>query len=378
MTDPSLSIGHPFPDDESVMQHALQLAAQGRGAVEPNPMVGAVIVDTDRRLISQGWHRHFGAAHAEVMAIQNASQTDGTRLFVTLEPCSHHGKTPPCADAVIKAGFAEVIIGCQDPAPHVAGQGIDRIRKANIDVVVGLCEADADALICPFSMLHTNNRPWVHAKWAMTLDGRIATASGHSQWISNETSRAIVHQLRGRVDAIITGAGTVRADNPTLTARPPGPRRAARIVIDASGTSVDLSPNLLATVDQAPLIIAVSDHISESRQNELQAAGAELLVLPEAQPNRLCVSSLLQELGQREMTNVLVEAGSEIAGAFFDQDLIDEVHVFIAPKLAGGNGARSPLGGIGRQQIPNLPDLIDCDIRTPGGDVYISGRVRRD
>ena len=378
MTDPSLSIGHPFPDDESVMRHALQLAAQGRGAVEPNPMVGAVIVDTDRRLISQGWHRQFGAAHAEVMAIQNAAQTDGTRLFVTLEPCSHHGKTPPCADAVIKAGFAEVIIGCQDPAPHVAGQGIDRIRKANINVVVGLCEADADALIRPFSMLHTNNRPWVHAKWAMTLDGRIATVSGHSQWISNETSRAIVHQLRGRVDAIITGAGTVRADNPTLTARPPGPRRAARIVVDTNGTSVDSSSNLLTSVDQAPLIIAVSDHISESRQNELQAAGAELLVLPEAQPNRLCVSSLLQELGQREMTNVLVEAGSEIAGAFFDQDLIDEVHVFIAPKLAGGNDARSPLGGIGRQQIPNLPDLIDCDIRIPGSDVYISGRVRRD
>ncbi|MCA9037411.1 MAG: bifunctional diaminohydroxyphosphoribosylaminopyrimidine deaminase/5-amino-6-(5-phosphoribosylamino)uracil reductase RibD, partial [Planctomycetaceae bacterium] len=297
-----LPSGHQFADDEAVMRYAIEIAGRGEGLVEPNPMVGAVIVDRDRRLVSCGYHQKFGQAHAEVNAI--AAATGCCRnavLFVTLEPCSHHGKTPPCADAVIAEGFSRVVVGCQDPAPHVAGRGLAKIREAGIDVVVGVCEPESQRLIAPFRMLYSQHRPWVHAKWAMTLDGRIAAASGHSKWISSEESRTRVHRLRGRMDAIITGAGTVRADNPELTARPPGPRQPIRVILDSSGNNVRVDSQLVRTLDKAPVLVCVRQDACVSTDisaglRSLVDAGVEVLPLPAAQADYDSDSSALRGL----------------------------------------------------------------------------------
>ncbi|MEZ6127620.1 MAG: bifunctional diaminohydroxyphosphoribosylaminopyrimidine deaminase/5-amino-6-(5-phosphoribosylamino)uracil reductase RibD [Planctomycetaceae bacterium] len=367
-----------FPDDASVMQHALRLAEQGIGQVEPNPAVGAVVVDSDRRLIAEGFHERFGEAHAEVNALAAAcGRTQGHDLFVTLEPCCHHGKTPPCADAVIAAGFRRVVVGCIDPAPHTAGQGLARLRDAGIAVDVGLCREDAEWLIAPFRKLMRESLPWVHAKWAMTLDGRIATHTGHSQWISGADSRAEVHRLRGRMDAIITGAGTVRADDPLLTARPAGPRTALRVVVDVDGRSVRANGRLMSTLATAPVLICVAEeHAASNHVQHLASLGAEIHRVDAADPAKR-IHQLLMELGRRKLTNVLVEAGAGLLGSFFDQQLVDEVHVFIAPKIVGGKAARSPVGGRGLSQIPAESSLEKIEIRRFEEDLLLEGRVLR-
>ncbi|HIE98972.1 MAG TPA: bifunctional diaminohydroxyphosphoribosylaminopyrimidine deaminase/5-amino-6-(5-phosphoribosylamino)uracil reductase RibD [Planctomycetes bacterium] len=371
-----LSDPRQFPDDESVMHHALRLAARGIGAVEPNPAVGAVIVNDELSLIAAGFHQQFGDAHAEINALDAAGErARGARLFVTLEPCCHQGKTPPCADAVIAAGVREVVIGCQDPALHVAGKGIAKLQAAGIAVTVGICEADARELIAPFRKLMLDGLPWVHAKWAMTLDGRIATRTGHSKWISGEESRAEVHRLRGQMDAIITGAGTVRADGPLLTARPAGPRTALRVVVDRSGESVSPSGQLMRTIDEAGVLICVEEaHTNADHLKELRALGAEVL---STNSDESVLRQLLKELGRRQLTNVLVEAGGGLQGSFFDENLIDEVHVFIAPKIVGGREAVTPVSGRGLAEIPELSSLRNVAIRQFGDDVLIEGRIRQ-
>ncbi len=377
MSPEVLTRDHIFPDDESVMRRALLIARQGRGCAEPNPLVGAVIVDEQRRFISEGWHAEFGSDHAEIVAIQAAPMTAGTRLFVTLEPCSHHGQTPPCADAVIAAGFTEVVIGCRDPAPHVSGRGISRLQEFDISVVTGVCGAEACQLIAPFSMLQLNRRPWIHAKWAMTLDGRIAASSGHSKWITSELSRRETHRLRGVMDAIITGAGTIRSDDPELTARPAGPRVPTRIVLDSGGNSIHAELRLIATLAVAPVLVCLADDQTAGTVKRLGSLGAEVLQLPRTRHGQLCMHSLLQELGRRNMTNVLVEAGAGVLGAFFDAQLMDEVHAFIAPKLIGGAGALSPIGGTGLKTVPVLPDLETVHVLRFGDDILIRGRICR-
>src|SRR4051794_5088755 len=210
--------------DHDWMRRALDLAERGRGFVEPNPVVGAVVV-RDGSLVGEGWHERYGEAHAEVNALSAAGEAArGATLYVTLEPCCHHGKTPPCTDTVLRAGVRRVVAAMLDPFPRVAGGGFAVLLAAGVDVAVGVCEAEARRLNAPYLTLLTHGRPHVHAKWAMTLDGKIATRTGQSQWISNEASRRRVHELRGRMDAVVVGIGTVLADDPMLTARPPGPR----------------------------------------------------------------------------------------------------------------------------------------------------------
>src|SRR5688500_6693810 len=210
--------------DERGMRQALALATRGRGAVEPNPMVGAVVLSADGRLVGEGYHERFGGPHAEVIALATAGEgSRGGTLYVTLEPCCHHGKTPPCTDAVLRSGVRRVVAAMADPFPKVAGGGLRVLRDAGLEVHVGPCGAEAGRLNAPYLKLVRTGRPWVHLKWAMTLDGRIATRTGDSKWISSEASRAKVHDLRGRVDAVVVGRGTVIADDPLLTARPPGP-----------------------------------------------------------------------------------------------------------------------------------------------------------
>lgn len=369
-----------FPDAEAVMRRALELARRGIGFVEPNPPVGAVLVDDRLQLLGEGIHERFGGPHAEVNALREAGDlAAGSTLFVTLEPCAHFGKTPPCADAVIAAGVRRVVAAAGDPAPHASGQGLQKLRAAGIDVETGLLGAEARSLIAPFVTLTTQGRPFVHAKWAMTLDGRIASRTGASRWISNEASRRVVHQLRGRMDGILIGIGTALQDDPLLTARPPGPRTPVRIVLDSQARLPEDS-QLVSTAHQFPLLVVTADGCRPDvmeRVNRLAARGVSVLRLAPDPSGRIELSELMRELVRRHMTNLLVEGGGKIHGAFFDAGFVDEVHVFIAPKLVGGDEAVSPVKGIGQKTVPQLPSLVSTEVRLLEGDVYLHGRTIR-
>ena len=348
------------------MRRALALAERGRGLVEPNPLVGAVVVRDDRG-IAEGWHERYGEAHAEVNALRAAKEeARGASLYITLEPCCHHGKTPPCTDAIVRAGIKRVVAAMRDPFSQVAGAGLGRLKSAGVAVTVGVEETAARRLNAPYLKLLATGRPYVHAKWAMTLDGKIATRSGESKWISNEASRRRAHELRGRMDALIIGSGTALADNPLLTARPPGPRTPTRVVLDRRAR---LSPasQLARTARQTPTLIATTDAGAAALQPLLEL-GCEVACLPS-------VAAVLEELGNRHMTNVLVEGGSAVLGSFLDAHAVDEVHVFVAPILAGGREALSALGGEGARRLADALRLADWNIENLDGDLYVHGRA---
>jgi diaminohydroxyphosphoribosylaminopyrimidine deaminase/5-amino-6-(5-phosphoribosylamino)uracil reductase len=357
--------------DETWMRQALALAEQGRGAVEPNPLVGAVVIK-DGVGVGEGWHQRFGGPHAEVHALAAAGEaTRGATLYVTLEPCCHHGKTPPCTDAILRAGIARVVAAMADPFPKVAGKGAEVLRQAGVVVEIGLCETEARRLNAPYLKLLSCGRPYVHAKWAMTLDGKIATRTGNSKWISNQASRRRVHELRGRMDAIIVGIGTVLADDPLLTARPPGPRMPARIVLDSHGR-LPRDGQLARTAREAPVIVATARDLAEARADELRGLGCEVMPLS-LESTRPALTGLLDELGRRRMTNVLVEGGGDVLGSFRDAGEIDEVHVFIAPKLAGGAAALPALGGLGCETIAQALPLREWRVEIVESDLYVHG-----
>jgi diaminohydroxyphosphoribosylaminopyrimidine deaminase/5-amino-6-(5-phosphoribosylamino)uracil reductase len=352
------------------MRQALAIAERGRGSVEPNPLVGAVVV-RDGHIVGEGWHQRFGGPHAEAHALAAAGDASrGATLYVTLEPCCHQGKTPPCTDAVLRSGIRRVVAAMLDPFPQVAGRGLEQLRAAGVEVEVGVCEDEATRINAPYLTLLAEGRPYVHAKWAMSLDGKIATRGGDSRWISGRESRELVHRLRGRVDAILVGAGTVRADDPLLTARPPGPRTAVRIVLSSSGT-LAAGCRLLQTVGEAPVLVATL----QGEGAGLRGTGCEVLELP-ADRGRPSVRALLTELGRRRMTNLLVEGGAEVLGSFCDERLIDEFHVFVAPKLIGGPAAPSPVGGVGAPDVSQVWPLMRWSHETIGPDVYLHGWTR--
>ncbi len=359
--------------DERWMSRALELAARGQGSVEPNPMVGAVVLDAEGQLVGEGWHQKFGGPHAEVHALEMAGErARGGTLYATLEPCCHVGKTPPCTDAVVKAGVRRVVVAMADPFPKVAGGGLAILREAGIEVEVGVSEAAARRLNAPYLKLLRTGRPWVIAKWAMTLDGKIATSTGDSKWISGAESRWRVHELRGRVDAIIVGRGTVIADDPLLTARPPGPRVAARIVLLTRTWELPDEARLKSTAREAPVLLAIP-YAHTLNVLKWVREGAELLELPSSDSG-LSIPALLSELGKRGMTNVLVEGGSGVLGSFFDVGAIDEAWAFIAPKLVGGTGP-SPIGGRGLDRLANAVTSTDVRIETVGSDTLVVTRL---
>jgi diaminohydroxyphosphoribosylaminopyrimidine deaminase / 5-amino-6-(5-phosphoribosylamino)uracil reductase len=361
---------------DAIMRRALALAARGIGSVEPNPPVGAVLVDDELNLIAEGWHQHFGGPHAEVEAIAQAGdRARGATLFVTLEPCCHQGKTGPCTEAIARAGIRKVVVAARDPFPQVDGKGVERLTSLGIEIETGPMSEAADSLIAPFRKLVTKGLPWVHAKWAMTLDGKIATHTGDSRWISNEASRARVHQLRGRMDAIVVGSGTALKDNPLLTARPAGPRTAARIVVD-SQARLPLNSQLVGTARSVPLIVAASSAAPPENVRRLKAQGAEVLRLPAWPAAGVDLGALLTELGRRQFTHVLFEGGGRLFGSLFDAGSVDEVHVFVAPKVVGGAGAHSAVGGRGLAQIESAFSLDSIAVEQVGSDVYIRGRRR--
>lgn len=353
--------------DETYIDRALALAARGIGAVEPNPMVGAVVAAADGRIVGEGWHRRFGDAHAEVNAFAEAGErARGGTLYVSLEPCCHFGKTPPCTTAVIASGVRRVVVAMLDPFPQVAGGGVAILREAGIEVVVGIREAEARALNAPFLKRIATGMPWVHLKWAMSLDGKIATRTGDSQWISGVESRAVVHELRGRMDAILVGRGTVVADDPLLTARPAGPRVATRVIISASG-ELPAACQLRTTAREIPTLIFTEN---ESQLIGWKDDGCEIVGL------QISLDAILRELGRRDMTNVLVEGGAGLLGSFLDASLGDEVHAFIAPMLIGGRSAPSPIQGEGMPTLAKARRLIPIHTRSCGPDTYVQARLQ--
>lgn len=370
--------------DSRFMLRALELAERGRGSVEPNPLVGCTIVQGDET-VGEGWHGYFGGPHAEVEALAAAGQrVRGGTMYVTLEPCCHYGKTPPCVDAIVPTGIRRVVVAMRDPFPRVAGGGIKQLQAAGIAVEVGLHEAAARDLNAPYLKLLATGKPWVIAKWAMTLDGKIATRSGYSKWISSAESRGIVHALRGRVDAIVVGRRTAEIDDPLLTARPEEAaaegdaaevvkRVATRVVFD-SLCRLSLNSQLVKTARHTPLLIACGPEADPKQIQPLMAAGCE--VLPFAATTRYeRLLELLEELGRRRMTNILVEGGAALFGELLDARQIDELHVFIAPKLFGGQRAPSSIAGAGVDRVSAALSLASLEIQQLGPDIYLRGRV---
>jgi len=356
------------------MQMALDLARRGEGHVEPNPLVGCVLV-REGQLVGRGWHRAFGGPHAEIEALTSAAEgARGATAYVNLEPCAHHGKTPPCADALVSAGVAAVVVADEDPFPQVAGRGIARLARAGIAVHTGVLRDQARWVNAPYLKRLATGRPWVIAKWAMSLDGKIATRTGESQWISNSASRAVVHQLRGRVDAIIVGGATARRDDPQLTARPPGARTAMRVVVTRHA-DVGLDSQLVRTAREVPTLIATTSAAPVEQLRALEQTGCAIWhSTPTA--TRPHVDQLLEELGRREMTNVLVEGGGELLGTLHDAGQIDEVHVFIAPRLIGGASAATALGAEGVDRLSQSLGLEGVTVEPCGGDIHVCGRTR--
>jgi len=355
--------------DLTWMRRALELAERGRGHVEPNPLVGAVLV-RDGKVVGEGWHVRFGEAHAEVNALNQAGEAArGATCYVTLEPCCHTGKTPPCTDALIRAGVGRVEAALQDPFPQVAGQGAALLRAAGTPVTFGLCEKEARRQNAPYLKLLATGRPYVHAKWAMTLDGKIATRSGDSKWISNEASRRRVHELRSHMDAIVIGIGTALADDPLLTARPVGPRVATRVVLD-SQARLPLQSQIVQSAQRIPTLLVTGDTALEEKKGPLRDAGCQILQ-GDDMPGRL--DALLAHLGRQHATNLLVEGGARVLGSFLDAGIIDEVHVFIAPKLVGGAQALTPIAGRGGERIADGLGLADLTIEWLEGDIYLHG-----
>ena len=356
-------------DDERFMLHALALAERGRGAVEPNPMVGAIVVSETGHIVGEGWHERFGEPHAEIHALQHAGDAAcGGTLYVSLEPCCHFGKTPPCTDAVLRAGLRRVVVAMADPFPKVAGGGIAILLKAGLQVELGICETLARRLNAPYLMLTQQARPWFIAKWAMTLDGKIATKTGDSQWISGIASRELVHEWRGQVDAILVGRGTVHADDPMLTARPPGPRTATRIVLSASGM-LPADCQLVRTARDVPVIIFTRPE-AVANLRSWSDAGAEIVPL-----DSLDALTIARELGNRRMTNVFIEGGAGVLGSFHDAGLLDELRVFIAPVLVGGTAAPGPIAGAGIARLADATRWDDVEFRSVEPDMLM--RCRR-
>ena len=356
--------------DESYMREALRIAEHARGRTAPNPLVGAVIVRDDT-IIASGWHRAAGEPHAEIHALRMAGElARGATLYVTLEPCAHHGRTGPCAEAVIAAGIARVVIALRDPNPLVAGRGLALLKQVGIEVVTSVCEAEARRQNEVFLKWVTQKRPFVTLKTAMTLDGKIASHTGASQWITGTAARTRVHEYRNEYDAILVGIGTVLADDPSLTTRLEGRtgRNPLRIVLDSEArTPLDAK---LVVDGAAPTLIVVSARADQRRVNLLRACGAEVVTLGTEQVD---IAALLDYLGTSEITSLLVEGGATVNWSLLAGGCVDKVHAFIAPMLMGGAEAKTPIGGTGFDSPQTALQLRDVTVEQLGADILVTG-----
>lgn len=362
--------------DELYMKQALMLAAQGLGRTSPNPVVGAVIV-ADGSIVGQGWHQAAGTPHAEVHALAQAGRlARNATLYVTLEPCCHHGRTGPCTDAIIAAGVKRVVVAMTDPNPLVRGKGIQKLRQHGLEVLEGVCAAEAAQLNEVFIKWIATGLPFGVLKTAITLDGKIATYTGHSKWITSERSREYVHGLRNMYDAILVGIGTVLADDPSLTTRlPGGGKNPIRVIVDSKGR-IPLEAKLLCDCE-APVIIAVGPEAPAAKLAALQAKGAEVLTLPLVAGRGVSLRHLFVELGQRNITSILVEGGAEVNASVLAENVVDKVHWFIAPKIIGGKTAPGPVGGLGLSDMAQATVLEDMQVKNIGKDILLTAYMQR-
>jgi diaminohydroxyphosphoribosylaminopyrimidine deaminase / 5-amino-6-(5-phosphoribosylamino)uracil reductase len=355
------------------MALALKLAAKGTGSTSPNPMVGAVVVK-DGHIVGQGYHHRYGQPHAEVEALRQAGlQARGATLYVTLEPCNHHGKTPPCTAAVLAAGIYRVVIANADPNPRVTGGGADFLRSQGLIVDQGLLAEAGQKLNECFFKATTTGLPFVIAKAAASLDGKIATRTNDSHWITSDKARIWGHRLRHQVDAILVGVGTVLADDPQLTTRLPlgQGKDPIRIVLD-SRLRLPLSAQVLTRKSAAATWIACTDAAPPEKVAALQALGAEIILAP-TRDHRVDLAALLPLLSERRIQSLLVEGGAEVHGSFFEAGLVDKFHLFLAPKFIGGRQAPGILGGQGIDRLAEAPQARDLSIHHLGPDLLITG-----
>jgi len=362
-----------MPSEEKYMERALELARKGEGRTNPNPAVGAVVV-RNNQIVGEGYHPRAGMPHAEIYALRQAgSLARGADLYVTLEPCSHPGKTMACTDAILRAGISRVIVGCRDPNPKVDGRGLAVLGKSGVATFCGLREKECRRLIAPFAKHVRTGLPYVMLKAAMTLDGKIATVTGDSRWISNDQSRLWVHGLRDRVDAIMVGAGTVLRDDPRLTTRlPDGGRDPIRIVVDQC-LDTPVGAQLLHLTSDSQTIIAASTNASTAKAERLRDLGAEILQLPEGNEG-VDLRELMEILGRRNVQSILLEGGSRLNGAMWRAGLIDRIMICVAAKIVGGEGL-SPLSGKGVPWMAEAVCLKDVRVNRFGDDVLIEGEV---
>ena len=354
-----------------MMQRALELAAQGTGQVSPGPLVGTVIVDWNGEIVGEGFYLYEQIKHAETIALEQAGdKTRGGTAYVSLEPHAHQGRTPPCTDALIKAGIKRVVAPIEDPNPKVSGRGFAHLRQAGIEVCVGALATEASRLNESYIHFMRTGRPFVHLKMAVSLDGKVATATGDSRWITGEQSRARVHELRHRSDAIMIGGRTARADDPLLTDRSAKKRRRplVRVVIEQY---LHLSPEsqLAQTTDAAPVIIFAGGDSEPDLLADLRARGVEVIM----QGSALDFLSILQELGKRFIQSVLVEGGPSLAGLLVEAALVNKVTFFVAPIIVGGQDAPSAIGGAGAEKIADALQLDRVEVLQHGRDVEITG-----
>lgn len=359
-------------DHEKFMRKAILLAKKGRGYVNPNPMVGAVIVK-DGKIIGEGYHHQFGGDHAEVDALKNTPSPSGAAMYVTLEPCSHYGKTPPCCDAIIRNGIKSVYIGTKDPNPLVSGQGIKKLKQHGINVKTSLLEDECIELNKMFFHYIKTKTPYVTLKTAMTLDGKIATRTGQSQWITGEQARADVHGLRHFHSAIMVGIGTVLADNPMLTCRLKHGKNPTRIICDTH-LNIPLGSKIVHTARDVPTIIVTCD-TNGSKALKLQQSGCQLISIP-TKHSRIDLNALMLRLGEENIDSILLEGGAELNYSALQARIVNRVITYIAPKIFGGTTAKSPVGGIGVKLPADCFKLSRKKVCSLGDDLMIEYEVK--
>ena len=370
--------------NEKYMYRAIELAKSGIGKVNPNPLVGAVIVK-DGQIISEGYHKAYGDLHAERNAFQNLKKKEdakGAQMYVTLEPCCHHGKQPPCTEAIIEQGISKVYVGSNDPNELVAGKGIQVLRDAGIEVVTEFLKEECDALNPVFFHYITTKTPYVVMKYAMTLDGKIATRTGHSQWVSGEESRNRVQQTRNALKGIMVGIGTVLNDDPSLTCRIEGGRNPIRIICD-SKLRIPLSSNVVTTAKEAPTILAtIEPHPEYNRfwheqKEALEKEGVEVLVVKELN-GQLDLNDLMIKLGGKQMDGILLEGGSTLNYAALKSGIVNRIEAYVAPKFFGGAGLYTPVGGAGVELATEALGCKLVSVEQIGEDVLLSYAVDSD
>ncbi|MFH0887777.1 MAG: bifunctional diaminohydroxyphosphoribosylaminopyrimidine deaminase/5-amino-6-(5-phosphoribosylamino)uracil reductase RibD [Planctomycetota bacterium] len=367
--------------DERYMRLALDLALKGEGFVEPNPLVGAVIVKNNK-IIGKGYHSYFGGPHAEINAInsvKNPEQLKGSTLYLTLESCVHFGKTPPCAPAIVQSGIKEVVIAARDPNQLVSGKGIGFLKQNGIKIIEGVLRKEAENINKPFFKLHLKGLPYVVAKWAMSLDGKLATKTGDSKWITSEKSRNYAKSIRAQCQGVMVGIGTVLADNPVLLPKVKSyklkvkSKNPVRIILD-SNARLPLQSNLVRTLDKGDVYVMVSRTAPKNKIAQLEVNGCQVFTVP-TENGLLNLRAALKILAKNGINKIMMEGGGEVLGSAFDHKVVDEVYAFIAPKIIGGSDSKMPVSGKGILKIKDALNLKDVTVKYLNPDILVHGYI---